>query len=388
MNLKKTINKLHLWLGLSSGLVVFIVAVTGCIYAFQAEIKDLTYPFLFVEPQEKAVLPPSEISEIAQEAFPEGHLHAVLYPTKEKSAQAIFFSYGEGNDHYQIAYINPYSGEVLELRDEYADFFRFILDGHFYLWLPPEIGQPVVASFTLVFLFMVISGLILWWPKKKKNLKQSLKIKWSARWRRKNYDLHQVMGFYVMTFALVFAITGLVWGFMWFRDGLYFVASGGEKFVEYYDPVSDSTESYQGEIPALDAVWIKMNTEYPDAEWIEVHPPEFEGAAIAANANPDASTYWKTDYRYFDQNTLEELPVEHFYNRYEEATVAQKIMRMNYDVHVGAIAGLPGKILAFFLSAIIASLPVTGFLIWWGRRNKAKKEPVAQMKEKMVLTEV
>ncbi|SFT66996.1 Uncharacterized iron-regulated membrane protein [Algoriphagus locisalis] len=388
MNFKKTVNKLHLWLGLSSGLVVFIVAVTGCIYAFQAEIKDLTYSFLHVEPEDKAVLPPSEISKIAEEAYPEGHLHALLYPNKEKSVQAIFFSYGEGNDHYQIAYINPYSGEVLKLKEEYADFFRIVLDGHFYLWLPPEIGQPVVASFTLIFLFMVISGLILWWPKKKKNLNQSLKIKWSARWRRKNYDLHQVLGFYVMTFALVFAITGLVWGFIWFRDGLYFMASGGDQFVEYYNPLSDSTQTYQGEIPALDAVWMKMNAEYPDAEYIEVHPPEFEGSALAANANPDASTYWKSDYRYFDQNTLEELPVDHFYNRFEEATIAQKIMRMNYDVHVGAIAGLPGKILAFFLSAIIASLPVTGFLIWWGRRNKAKKEPAAQRKSKMVLTEV
>ncbi|WP_192346885.1 PepSY domain-containing protein [Algoriphagus sp. Y33] len=386
MNLKKTLNKLHLWLGLSSGLVVFIVAVTGCVYAFQAEIKDLTYPFLFVEQQEGRVLPPSQISEIAQEAYPDGHLHAVLYPAKERSVQAIFFSYGEGHDHYQIAYINPYTGEVLKLNDEYADFFRFILDGHFYLWLPPEIGQPVVASFTLVFLFMVISGLILWWPKKK-NLKQSLKIKWSARWRRKNYDLHKVLGFYVMTFALVFAVTGLVWGFLWFRDGVFFAASGGEKFVEYYDPISDSTQTYQGEIPALDAVWMKMNAEYPNADWIEVHPPGFEGAAIAANANPDASTFWKSDYRYFDQNTLEELPVAHFYNRFEEATVAEKIMRMNYDVHVGAIAGLPGKILAFFLSAIIASLPITGFLIWWGRRNKAKKQPVTQAKEMLKLTE-
>ncbi|MEP0710614.1 PepSY-associated TM helix domain-containing protein [Algoriphagus sp.] len=382
MDLKKTINKLHLWLGLSSGLVVFVVAVTGCIYAFQAEIKELTYPFLFVEPQEKAVLPPSQISEIAQEAFPEGHLHAILYPTAEKSAQAIFFSYGEGNDHYQIAYINPYSGEVLKLKDEYADFFRIVLDGHFYLWLPPEIGQPVVASFTLVFLFMVISGLILWWPKKK-NLKQSLKIKWSGRWRRKNYDMHKVLGFYVMSFALVFAVTGLVWGFVWFRDALYFTASGGDKFVEYYNPISDSTQTYQGEIPVLDAVWMKMQKEYPDADYIEVHPPEFEGAAIAANANPDASTYWKSDYRYFDQNTLEELPVDHFYNRFEEATVAQKMMRMNYDVHVGAIAGLPGKVLAFLLSAIIASLPVTGFLVWWGRRNKVKKKSLIKVREKV-----
>lgn len=388
MNFKKTINKLHLWLGLSSGLVVFIVAVTGCIYAFQAEIKDLTYSFLFVEPQQSAVLPPSQISEIAQEAFPEGHLHAVLYPTKERSVQAIFFSYGEGNDHYQIAYINPYSGEVLKLKDEYADFFRIVLDGHFYLWLPPEIGQPVVASFTLIFLFMVISGLILWWPKKKKNLKQSLKIKWDGRWRRKNYDLHQVLGFYVMVFALVFALTGLIWGFAWFREAVYFTASGGDHFVEYYNPASDSTETYQGDIPALDAVWMKMNAEYPNADWIEVHPPEYEGSALAANANPDASTYWKSDYRYFDQNTLEEIPVDHFYNRLEQANVAQKLMRMNYDIHVGAIAGLPGKVLAFLLSAVIASLPVTGFLIWWGRRNKAKKKAVKTENKELVLSKV
>jgi uncharacterized iron-regulated membrane protein len=136
---------------------------------------------------------------------------------------------------------------------------------------------------------MVISGLILWWPKKK-NLKQSMIIKWSARWRRKNYDMHQVVGFYVMTFALVFAVTGMVWGFLWFRDGVYFVTSGGEKYVEYYTPASDSTQTYQGEIPALDAVWMKMTAENPSADWVEVHTPDYKGAAIAANLNPDAST--------------------------------------------------------------------------------------------------
>jgi len=385
MNLKKILNKLHLWLGLSSGLVVFIVAVTGCIYAFQSEIQDLTQSYRFVEPQNSPVLTPTQIWEKADVALPNKHLHAVLYPTSGRAAQAIYFSFEE--EYYYFVYVNPYTGNVLKVKDEYADFFRIVLDGHFYLWLPPEIGQPVVASFTLVFLFMVISGLILWWPKKK-NLKQSMKIKWSARWRRKNYDMHQVLGFYVMTFALVFAVTGLVWGFLWFRDGVYFATSGGEKFVEYYTPASDSTQIYQGEIPVLDAVWMKMTAENPSADWVEVHTPDYEGAAIAANSNPDASTYWKSDYRYFDQNTLEELPVEHFYNRFDEASVADKIMRMNYDVHVGAIAGLPGKILAFCLSAIIASLPVTGFLIWWGRRKKVKKEAVAQAKEKRVFSEV
>lgn len=387
MSLKKTLGKIHLWLGLSSGLVVFIVAVTGCIYAFQAEIKDLTYSHFFVEPQDSPVLPPSQISKIAQEAFPEGHLHAVLYPTAERSAQGIFFSYGEGFDHYQIAYINPYTGELIKLKDEYADFFRIVLDGHFYLWLPPEVGQPVVATFTLIFLVMVLTGLVLWWPKKK-NYKQAFSIKWNARWRRKNYDLHQVLGFYVMTFALVFAITGLVWGFIWFRDGYYALTSGGKQFIEYYTPLSDSTQTYNADIPVLDQVWVKMNAEYPDAEYIEVHPPELAHGAIAANANPDASTYWKIDYRYFDQYTMEELSVDHMWGRVDEASVADKLQKMNYDIHVGAIGGLPGKVLAFLLSAIIVSLPVTGFLIWWGRKYKAKKGPAKSVKRERKLAEV
>ena len=378
MNWKKAVGKIHLWLGLSSGLVVFIVAVTGCIYAFQSEIQDLTQSYRFVAPKNSPVLYPTQIWEKANEALPDKHLHAVLYPSADRSAQAIYYSFEE--NYYYFVYVNPYTGEVLKVKDEFADFFRLVLDGHFYLWLPPEIGQPVVAGFTLVFLVMCISGLILWWPKKRQPKKQKFSIRWNGRWRRKNYDLHQVLGFYVLIFAVVFALTGLVWGFTWFRDAVYFASTGGEQFEEYYTPVSDSTQVSQDSLPALDRAWLKMRELYPDAEWIEVHPPEFEHASIAANANPDASTYWKMDYRYFDQYTLEELPVGHIWNRFPEATFGDKLARMNYDIHVGAIFGLPGKMLAFFLSAIIASLPVTGFLIWYGRKKKEKK-PINKSKK-------
>jgi uncharacterized iron-regulated membrane protein len=386
MCLKSWIGKIHLWLGLSSGLVVFIVAVTGCIYAFQSEIQDLIQPFRFVEPQKVEVLPPTKIWEKANEALPGKHLHAVLYPTPDRAVQAIYYSYEE--HYYYFVYVNQYTGEVQKVKDEFSDFFRIVLDGHFYLWLPPEIGQPVVASFTLVFLVMVVSGLILWWPKRKKGAKKSFTIKWDVRWRRKNYDLHQVLGFYMMIFALAFALTGLVWGFSWFRDGLYAATTGGEKFVEYYAPVSDSTQIYNDGIPGLDRVWMKMRAEYPNAEWIEVHPPDYEHGSIATNANPDASTYWKMDYRYFDQYTLEELPVDHVWNRFHESSFGDKLHRMNFDIHVGAIGGLPGKLLAFCLSAIIASLPVTGFLIWWGRKNKKKKHKRASKIETCFIHQV
>ena len=104
-----------------------------------------------------------------------------------------------------LVYLNPFSGEVLKVKDAQAGFFPFILDGHFYLWLPHEIGQPVVATATLVFLVMLISGLFLWWPKNKKATKQRFSIRWNARWRRKNYDLHNVLGFYATWIAIILA---------------------------------------------------------------------------------------------------------------------------------------------------------------------------------------
>lgn len=373
IRLKKLIGVIHLWLGMISGILVFIIAITGCIYAFQYEIQELTQSYRFVNEQEKPFLLPSQLIEIAEKTLPDKHVHAVMYEGRERAAKAIFFSFEE--HYYDFVYINPYTGEVLKVKDEYQDFFRIILDGHFYLWLPPDIGQPLSAGATLVFLIMVISGLILWWPASKKGVKQRFTIKWNVRWRRKNYDLHNVLGFYVSWMAILFAITGLVWGFTWFRDGVYKIVSGGGTFYEYQDPPSRNIvkENLQEEeMEAIDLVWYKMVKEYPEAGWIEIHPAETAESSIAANANPDVKTYWKTDYRYFDRYTLEELEVNHIWGKVDQASSADMLFRMNYDIHVGGILGLPGKLLAFFGSLIVASMPITGFLIWWGRRNKPR----------------
>lgn len=368
--MRKFFGYLHRILGLTSGLIVVIVALTGCIYAFQEELQDLTQPYRFVEARDLPVLPPSEIQRIADAQLPGKHLHAVLYQSADRAAKAIYWSFEE--HYYFFVYVDQYTGEVLKVKDEFADFFRIVLDGHFYLWLPAEIGQPVVSTATLVFIVMLISGIILWWPKNRNSAKQRFTIKAGTRWRRRNYDMHNVLGFYASILGLVLALTGLIWGFEWFRDGVYAAASGGEKFQEYEAPVSDPQALIAMEIPAIDKVWHRMNAEYPDAAWIEVHPPEGEHGSIAANANPDASTYWKIDYRYFDRYSLAELPVDHIWGRFPTDRGADKLMRMNYDIHTGAILGLPGKFLAFSVSLIIASLPVTGFLIWYGRRRKAR----------------
>ena len=134
MKIKKLIGRIHLWLGLSSGLVVFVVAITGCLYAFQDEIKNMTQSYRVIEPQDKPVLPPSRIQAIAKEQLPDKQVHAILYPQPGYTAKAIFYNDTAG--YYYFVYVNQYTGEVVKVKNEYNDFFRFILDGHFYLWLP------------------------------------------------------------------------------------------------------------------------------------------------------------------------------------------------------------------------------------------------------------
>ncbi len=381
MTLKKAIRKLHLWLGLSSGLVVFLLGITGCLLAFQREIETVTLPFQYVKPQAKAYLLPSQLHRIATAALPDKKAHSITYGSADKAAVVTF--YNGDPEYYYLAYLNPYTGEVLRVKDMSKDVFRIILDGHFNLWLPPRIGKPIVASATLVFVVLMITGLILWWPKNKAARKQRFTIKWNAKWRRLNYDLHNVLGFYMSWAAIFIAITGLVWGFEWVSRSVYWVSSGGKSQVAFYEPVSKTKSPLTAAaIPAVDGVYAKLRQSAPAAATWEVHFPENDSTAIEGAANPDAGTYWKTDYRYYDPNTLEEVPVTHVFGLFRNASAADKIARMNYDLHVGAVLGLPGKLIAFLASLLAASLPVTGFYMWWGRRYKKKpKAPATPLKD-------
>lgn len=367
MSVKKIIGKVHLWLGLASGLLVVIISITGCMYAFQEEIQDMTQPYRFVEASDQPYLSPSTLRAIAERQLPGKHIHSVRYADRTDAVRVSFYAY-EPVEYFYIVYINPYTGAVLKIKDMNADFFRWILDGHFYLWLPPAIGQPVVATATLVFVMMMITGIILWWPRNKAARRQRFSVKWNARWRRVNYDLHNVFGFYMTWVVIFIAVTGLVWGFQWFSKGAYWML-GGKKSLVYAESLSDTTGARAYQQP-VDVIWNNIKAEQVAGGSVEMHFPASDSSTIEAALNADKKTYWQTDYRFYDQYTLKEVPVKHVWGRIGEATTADRIYRMNYDIHTGAVWGLPGKFLAFFVSLMAASLPITGCMIWWGRQKK------------------
>lgn len=380
MGFNKINNWLHLWLGLISGIIVFIVCITGCIWVFNEEITLLLEPETRIEKQDKPVLSPSEIKKIANQEFPDLKVSYVTY----QQGVAASVGLGERRKGGATLKINPYNGEIISKKlkqDGETDFFRFILNGHRFLWLPYEIGRPIVNYATLVFVVLLITGLIWWYPKKwnKSARDKSFKIKWGASFKRVNLDLHNVLGFYSLLFLLVIALTGMVWGIKWYSEGLYWATSGGKQLPGRDRLVSDSTQLNKHYTPdqAIDLAFQKVISENPKANGFYYSFPDTSRAksTIGIYIYPNKGQFYNSKRYNFDQHTLKPLEGDEVYGvDFEDAEFGAKLRRMNYDLHVGSILGFPGKVLAFLVTLIGASLPITGFLIWWGRKFGKKKK--------------
>lgn len=358
----------HLWVGIASGIPIIIISLTGCLLVFEQEIR---HHIMFrswwhiTVPEHTAPLPPSEIYTRVKAQLPDYQIHRFWYYGDDAPVKIT----PDNSD--SLIYVHPYTGKVLAEVD-HEDIFHFIEEGHIYLWLPEKIGLKIVSWSTAIFFFLLITGFILWLPKKwnKKTVKDSFTVKVSAKRKRINYDLHNVLGFYSLVVALLIAFTGLIMGFPLVRTGVFNLA-GGKK--------APKTEAYPLEnLPAdtsslhkkVDLVWEKVRNQYAS----------FNKTSIIINIpeKPDAAIYTCTDMYngswrsiYFDQNTLSQLSSSETSIR--DAPAAKWMMRSNYALHVGAIGGNFTKTLYFLASLICSSLPITGFYIWWGKRKKTRK---------------
>ena len=365
--LKQAIRKAHLWLGLASGLVVFIVSITGAIFVFQEEIREATEPWLKVPVATKPALPPSQLQATMQRNHPGLTSPWLMYMGPARSA--IVYGTDKAGGSY-AAFIDPYTGEELYYKNLGGDFFTIVQEIHMYLLLPVAVGEWVVGIGVLIFVVMLITGIVLWWPKRKKDRHRSFTIKWNGRWRRVNYDLHNVLGFYTASIALVLALTGLAMSFEWVRDSAYLTANLGSSFPEEKTPPKVTAQpTGTPNQPLIDQFYAQIRRDSPTAEMLFVAAPTAPDQPAYSIAYRTSLLYSHRDEYYFHPTSgqlLKAIPDA-------SKSRGQKLIDANYDIHTGQILGLGGKIIAFIVSLISASLPVTGTLVWWGKRNKPKK---------------
>lgn len=371
---------LHLWLGLASGIVVFVVCLTAALWVFRYEVWYFTEPYQRVEAQNKPILPPSALMAKAsafaqrQEGKPV-ELTSITYGTSQKSA---FTTYQPEKGKFYAVYLNPYDGNILYHKKGPSTaeaFFIFVRSGHRFFFLPQKIGSPVVGVSCIIFVITLVTGLIWWYPKKwtKSTRDKSFKIKWNGNWKRVNLDLHNVLGFYAFLVAIALTISGIVYSFDWFDKGYQWLLTG--KTIASHGhpdnhPHSDTTVTRALYNQPVDILWQRIRADHPgELGRLNISFPEEPNDPYEIAINPEDGTIFKTFNRFFDRNTLAELPSDES-KKFEELSAGEKLYAMNFDIHVGQIYGLPTRILAFFVSLIGASLPVTGFIVWWFRGKR------------------
>jgi len=387
--LKKTIGQIHLWLGLGSGLVVFIIALTGCIYVFEDELKSFFYrDKIYVNaPAGISKKPLSMLLEIAaQEAGKDHPIQQIEIPAEENRSYLFrpvvkrnpeALTYFGDYEYYRVLYLDPYTGRIIENENAEFEFFNIVLRLHRNLLLNRNVGQYIVGTSVLLFVILLITGIVLWWPKNIAAIKQRIAFLWkeNTKWKRKNYDLHNVLGFYSFFFALTIALTGLTWSFDWFDHSVQWAVNGGKS--KKAKPVfSDTTQAVVQQLP-IDRMLDSLAKQNPGAKLFSVNIPKEKKATLNISVYANEHLNYNRKQFQYDRYSGKLLRSTAF----NEKNTGEKLKAMNYDIHTGRILSLPGKFLAFFVSLVIASLPVTGFCVWYGKRVKqraVKKELIPE----------
>ena len=264
------------------------------------------------------------------------------------------------------AFVNPYNGKVLELYSYRETFFYTMFALH--RWLlggEGSIGKTITGVSTFIFLFILITGIILWWPKNKAILKQRLKIKSDASWKRLNHDLHIVLGFYASIFLFIFAFTALAWSFKWFNNGIYKVTNSSMK------PLEPPHSIYQANTKTIsyDSAFIAVNKTVRNAEFFSLRAPNDSIGIYTVSVLQNGSRENNTDNYYIDQYTGSVIGSQ----KYTDRNLGQRVRSSFKPIHVGSIYGLPSKIIAFLACVLGTTFPITGVIMWLNRLNKKKK---------------
>ncbi|MFD2784534.1 PepSY-associated TM helix domain-containing protein [Hymenobacter rubripertinctus] len=405
--MKTFFRNIHLYLSLVSGLVIAVVCLTGAGLVFEKELEQTWHPErYFVAPAAtqrplselttavRAYKPGSRITGLKVYADPGRTVEFTLADVPAEVPKAGARA-GRGNDQAAgsenardgksgeagkaggeggrgpTVFVNPGTAAITgELN--YRETVFFTLMAVHRGMVGGTVGKLVVGVSTVLFLFILGTGLVLWWPATRKAVKQRLNVKWSGGWKRLNHDLHIVLGFYAALFLFVFAFTGLAWSFEWFNNGIY--ALTNSPLERPVPPVSAAPTAAAAFTP--DAALTLARQLAPAARFYSLQlPKDAAGSIRVATLRPGAAYDNATDEIYLDQYSGRLLQTQ----TYEQRSLGQRVRGLFKPVHTGAIFGWPSKIISLLMCLLGFTFPITGTILWLNRLKKARKKSARQL---------
>ena len=366
--------KIHLLLAVPAGLIITVICLTGAILVFEDELLQIRFPDRYFVSKEQVgePMPLHELIPIVNAQLDTNSVANVrIWGDKERT-----YAFGLKNGFRITAYANPYTGEVTGIHVLRETFFFKIMALHRWLMDGTRTwGKQIVGISTVLFIVLLISGLIIWIPKNKKALKAHLSIQFKMGFKRFWRDLHISVGMYASIFLLLSTLTGLMWSYEGYRNqvvrlfgaevqergghGLGGQRSQGGQGRERGGRASENTLH----VIHWQTVVSSLAQQNPDFQNMRIQDGS---ASVLTKVAPHGRA---TDQYQFNTETGEIAASK----LYAQTHDAGKIMGWAYALHVGDYWGIVGKILAFLASLIGASLPLTGYYMWYVRTKRARK---------------
>lgn len=398
--IRKFFQDIHLWMGLTGGLVLIVVCFTGTVYVFNTELTEAAAPELYKVAYQgtEQRLPLDSLVGMAEAASGGRAAGIRVSDDPRRSLQVFIRKEGDKARSGQAWFVDPYRGTLLGGADQpnaMRDFMSAMFSLHRWLLLDKvdepiitgldnrKLGSYITGTATILFTIGCLTGLIIWFPPRVRNWRQGLKIKWRAGWKRVNHDLHNTLAFYSLLFLLLMGLTGPQWSFPWYREGMqkllgvYREPAPREQsgrnpvaaMVEAREPKGERAPSGTKPPASLDEVLATMRTALP-----------YTGEVHIGLQDRSLGTYTGTKTRtgFFAPAAGDKIVVGtdgklRSLDRFRDKPFNERVAGSIKAIHVGSVYGGFTKILYFLACLVATSLPVTGTLIWVNKLKQRRR---------------
>lgn len=389
---KKILFQIHWFLGITAGLILSIMGVTGAIYSYDQQIlKWVNSDSYVVQAESTPKLTPAQLYQHFNTTQPEIKINSITI-AKDPTASSTVNIEKEGERRGYNMMVNPYNAQVLP--DVKGRKLLLLIQQIHRNLTAGEVGKQITGACALMLIYFVLSGLYLRWPKKH-SARQWLAVKPKLKGRNFIWDLHAVVGTWVIVFYLLFACTGLYWSYDWWRSGMFKVMGVEQPKPQGHgsapqnrgmqqnkrsehnndkksEPQLDNTQL----ITALNQTWSGFNSQVGrDYSTLTLNLPKKDDGKVElsfVDATPQHERARNQAIYNYQTGTIEKMEL------YEDKKLNQKIMSSMLPVHRGSFFGPIYQFVAMLASLAMPLFFVTGLMLYLKRRKQKKLTQAAR----------
>lgn len=365
MKTREIILRIHRWTGLTVGIALIFVAITGLTMVFRPQLEPLVDGGLRKVSSCTQRLRLDAQVEKARALHPAGGIRQLEISNGGFGATVVRFADLQGY------FVDPCNGAILGQQHRWGGFFNTVERLHRWRYIDNvDVAETIAGSLALVLaLAMVAGGLTVWWPSGQRQWKSAFTLKLRLKGAAFEINLHRTLGVYASVILLATTLAAQTFTFDWARQ-LVFAVTGSPPPAK--KPASSAAS---GAMRPMEMFLARTLETVPAARDITLIYPRKPGDSVEAAVierdapHPNAKTLVN-----LDAYTGEVL----LFQPYATSSAGNKVYRWLASLHMGYIGGLAGRIALFLGVMAVPVLGYTGIRSYLRRRVRAPETKFRQ----------